>query len=192
MSKIGFSLKLDSSFCHFGQNSNTASQIYFPSQIKVTLPNAQFPVVHQHPQYRTSSFLQWIPQPGKGNSILNQQQILASHLIVIRYHRAERSLVHVLDELGENRVALTPRPVRPAIIIVAACTFKLKCFNVKTQKQNSQQLSHSNFLTWILPSSWVGARIHRRTCRCKRVVKRWLFWELLDFSNFMRKSCQSF
>ena len=186
----------------------------------VTLPNAQFPVVHQHLQYRISSCLQWIPQPGKGNSILNQQQILASHFIVIRYHRAERGLVHVLDELGENRVALTPRPVGPVIIIVAACncTFKLKYFNAKTQKQNSEQLSlfqecsrfsppictqicsfflhhawyHSNFLTWILPGSWVGARIHRRTCRCKRVVKSWLFWELLDFSNFMRKSCHSF
>ena len=105
----------------------------------VTLPNAQFPVVHQHQQYRISSFLQWIPQPGKGNSILNQQQILASHLIVIRYHRAERGLVHVLDELGEDRVALTPSPVGPVIIIVAACnsTFKLKYFNAKTQKQNS-------------------------------------------------------
>ena len=76
------------------------------------------------------------------NSILNQQQI-ASHFIVIRYHRAERGLVHVLDELGENRVALTPRPVGPVIIIVAACncTFKLKYFNAKTQKQNSEQLS---------------------------------------------------
>ena len=102
----------------------------------VTLPNAQFPVVHQHQQYRISSFLQWIPQPGKGNSILNQQQILASHLTFIRYHRPERGLVHVFDELGENWVALTPRPVGPAIIIVAACNciFKLKCFNFKKNK----------------------------------------------------------
>ena len=70
---------------------------------------------------------------------MNQQQILASHFIVIRYHRAERGLVHVLDELGEDRVALTPRPVGPVIIIVAACncTFKLKCFNIKTQKKFS-------------------------------------------------------
>ena len=67
---------------------------------------------------------------------MNQQQILASHFIVIRYHRAERGLVHVLDELGEDRVALTPRPVGPVIIIVAACncTFKLKYFNAIKHK----------------------------------------------------------